>query len=108
MGFKSDFGSGERFLTNFGLKSKFQPNIGLFRPNLHPYFGHFGGQKNRFFDFFKHGLELFRSCLGIIFGLKRLTFSCIIRSKGWYMTSKTEILGQILPSERVILTIFRV
>ena len=32
-------------------------------------FGHFGGQKSRSLDFFKFVLELFRNCLGIVFGL---------------------------------------
>ena len=38
------------------------------------HFDYLGGQKSRFFDFLKVGSELFRSCLGIIFGLKRLIF----------------------------------
>ena len=32
------------------------------------------GQKSRFLDFFKVVLELFRKCLGIVFGLKMPTF----------------------------------
>ena len=67
-----------------------------FFQNWYPWFGHFGVQKSRFFDFLKVGLELFRSCLGIIFGLKSLTFRCIFSSKGWYMTSKIKILCQNL------------
>ena len=35
----------------------------------------FGGQKSRFLDFFKFVLVLFRKCLGIVFSLKRPTFS---------------------------------
>ena len=57
-------------------------------------FGHFGGQKSRFLDFFKVVLELFRKCLGIVFGLKRPTFGGILSSKGWKMTQKIEIFGQ--------------
>ena len=60
------------------------------------HFDHFWGQKSRFFDFLKGVLELFRSCLGIIFGLKKLIFRCIFTLKGWYMTTKIEIYGQIL------------
>ena len=41
-------------------------------------------------------LEMFRSCLGIIFGLKRLTFECIFSSKGRYLTSKIKNVGQKL------------
>ena len=63
---------------------------------LEGHFDHFGGQKSRFFDFLKVGFELFRSCLGIILGLKSLTFRCIFSSKGRYMTSKIKILGQNL------------
>ena len=39
------------------------------------------GQISRFLDFLKV-LDLFRKCLGIIFGLQRLTFGNIFRSKG--------------------------
>ena len=46
------------------------------------HFDHFGAQKSRFLDILKVGLELFRSCLGIIFGLKRPTFRRIFSSKG--------------------------
>ena len=60
------------------------------------HFDHFGGQKSRFLDFLKVVLELFRSCLGIIFGLKRSTFRCIFSLKGRYMTSKIQILCQNL------------
>ena len=60
------------------------------------YFEHFQGQITRFLGFFKVGLELFRSCLGIVFGLKRPTFKCIFSSKRRYMTSKIKILGQNL------------
>ena len=36
---------------------------------------HFGGQKSRFLDFLKVVLEMFRSFLGIVFGLKSLTLA---------------------------------
>ena len=49
-----------------------------------------------FFDFLKVVLELFRSCLGIIFGLKTPNFKCIFGSIGWYMTSNIKILSQKL------------
>ena len=65
-------------------------------PSWYPWFGHVGGQKSRFLDFLKVVLGMFRSCLGIIFGLKRPTFKCIFSSKGRYMTSKIHILGQNL------------
>merc|ERR1712155_158459 len=55
------------------------------------HFDHFGGKKSRFLEFLKVGLELFRSYLGIIFGLKSLTFRCIFSAKGRYMTSKIKI-----------------
>ena len=67
-------------------------NVALWEAN----FDHFGGQKSRFLDFLKVVLEMFRSCLDIIFGLKSLTFKCIISSKGRYMTSKIKILIQNL------------
>ena len=60
------------------------------------HFDHFQGQKTRFLGFFKVGLELFRSCLSIVFGPKIPNFRCIFRSKGRYMTSKIKILGQNL------------
>ena len=41
----------------------------------------FQGQKIRFFDFLKIFLKLFRSCLGIICGLRRPAFECIYSSK---------------------------
>ena len=63
---------------------------------LEGHFDHFGGQKSRFFDFLKVGLELFRRCLGIIFGLKSASFRRIFSSKGRYMASKIKILGQNL------------
>ena len=50
-----------------------------------------GVKKSNFLGLFKVVLELFRSCLGIVFGLKKPTFGCIFGSKGWYMTSKIEI-----------------
>ena len=54
-------------------------------------FDHLGGKKSRFLDFLKVVLEMFRSCLGIVFGFKRRTFMCIFSSKGRYMTSKIKI-----------------
>ena len=38
--------------------------------------------KNRFLDFLKVVLELFRKYLGFVFGLKGPTFGCIFSSKG--------------------------
>ena len=67
-------------------------NLALWEGN----FDHFQGQKTRFLDFLKVVLEMFRSCLGIIFGLKRLTFGCIFSSKGRYLTSKIKNVGQNL------------
>ena len=46
--------------------------------------------------------------VGIIFDLERPNLSCIFSSKGRYMTSKSKFVYKIWPSERVILTIFRV
>ena len=60
------------------------------------HFDYFQGLKTHFLDFLKVVLELFRSCLGIIFGFKSHTFRCTFDSKGWYMTSKIENYGQIL------------
>ena len=59
------------------------------------HFDHFGAQKSRFLDILKVGLEMFRSCFGIIFGLKRRIFKCIFSLKGWYMTSTIKILDHI-------------
>ena len=63
---------------------------------LEGHFDHFGGQKSRFLDILKVVLELFRSRLGIIFGLKSATFRRIFSSKSRYMVSKIKILGQNL------------
>ena len=38
--------------------------------------------KNRFLNFFRGFLELFRKCLGIVFSLKRPTFGSIFSLKG--------------------------
>ena len=57
-------------------------------------FDHFQGQNTRFLDFLKVSLELFRSYLGIVLGLKRPTLS------NFYV--------KIWAFEIVILTIFRV
>ena len=43
----------------------------------------FSASNNQFFDFLKVVSELSRSCLGIIFGLKRSTFGCVFSSKCW-------------------------
>ena len=60
------------------------------------HFDHFCGKKSCFLDFLKVVLELFRSCLGIIFFLTSPTFKCIRSSKCWYITSKIKIFTQIL------------
>ena len=60
------------------------------------HFDHFGVQKSRFLDFLIVVLEMFRRCLGIVFGLKRLSVRRIFSSKGRYMTPKIKILGQNL------------
>ena len=88
--FRCIFSSKGRYMTS-KIKISCQ-NLGLWEGH----FGHFGVQKSRFLDFLKVVLELFRSGLGIIFGLKMPTFSCIFSSKGRYMTSKIKILGQKL------------
>ena len=75
-------------LWNQNFRSKFGPLGGSFWP--------FSGSKNPFLGFLKVGLELFRSYLGIVLGLKRLTFRCIFSLKGRYMTSKIQNLCQIL------------
>ena len=46
-------------------------------------FDNFGGRKSRYLDFFKVVLELFRKCLGIVFGFVGPTFGCIFTFKGW-------------------------
>ena len=43
----------------------------------------FSASNNQLFDFLNVVLELSRSCLGIIFGLKRSTFGCVFSSKCW-------------------------
>ena len=45
-------------------------------------FDHFQGQKTRFLGFLKVHLEMFSSCLGIVFGFKRSTFSRSFSLKG--------------------------
>ena len=40
------------------------------------HFDNFWAQKTRFLGFLKVVLELFTSCLGNIFGFKKLTFMC--------------------------------
>ena len=45
------------------------------------FFAHFGGRKSHILDFSKVVLDLFRKCLGIVFGIKRTTFDCIFNTK---------------------------
>ena len=56
----------------------------------------FVAKKVVFFDILEIGLELFRSCLGIVFGLKRPILMFVFNMKGPYMTSKIKFLGQNL------------
>ena len=53
----------------------------------------FSGPKSRFFDFLKVVLEMFRSCLGIVFGFKRPTFRHCFRLK-----TPTFIKKKMLPN----------
>ena len=53
-------------------------------------------KKPFFWGFMEIGLELFRSCLGIISGLKMQSFRCVFNSKGRCMTFKTKLIGPIL------------
>ena len=88
--FRHILSSKGRYMTS---KIKFLgQNFALWEGN----FDHFQGQKSRFFDFLTVFLELFGSCLGIIFGLKSPNFSYIFGSKVQYMTSKIKNLCQIL------------
>ena len=84
------------FSSIFSFKCRYLTSkIKIFGQNLalwEGHFDHFGGKKTRFLGFFKVGLELFRSCLGIIFELKMHNFSFIFRSKGRHMTSKIKIV----------------
>ena len=66
---------------------------------LEGHFDDFLDQKSRYLDFLIFGLEFFRRCLGIVFGLKRPLFASIFGSIGWYMTYKIKILCQILASK---------
>ena len=66
--------------------------------------GHYG-VRNIYFHFFKVALELFRKCLGIVFGLKRPTFGRLVSAKGPKMTSKFDDFSIF---ERVILGNFGV
>ena len=87
--FRCIFSSKGRYMTS---------KIKIFGQNLalwEGHFDHFQGQKSRFLGFLKVVLEMFRSCLGIIFGLKMLTFSCIFSSKGRYTTSKMGGGGEV-------------
>ena len=60
------------------------------------HFWPFWWSKSRSLDFLKVVLEMLRSWLGIIFGFKRPTFTCILSSKGRYLTSKIKNLCQNL------------
>ena len=46
-----------------------------------PFLTILGAKKSLFLDFFKVLLQLFKKFLGIVFGLKRPTFGCILSSK---------------------------
>ena len=84
------FSSKDRYMTS-KIKILCQ-NMSLKEGN----FGYFQGQKTCFLEFLKVGLEMFRSFLGIVFGLKSPNFRCIFSSKGRYVTSKIKILDQSL------------
>ena len=56
----------------------------------------FQDQKTCFLDFLKVSLDLFGNGLGIIFGFEKPSFNCIFSTKGRYMTSKIQFVGQIL------------
>merc|ERR1711923_307945 len=75
-------------------KSTFLGEILAIFSKLVPVIWPFWGPKKSLFDFLNVVLELFRSGLGIIFGIKMPTFSCIFSSKGRYMTSKIKIVCQ--------------
>ena len=75
------------------LKSKFLVKIW---PSERVILTIFRVAKTRFLEFLKVGLELFRSCLGIVFGLIRSTFRGIFCSKGRYMIPKIKFLCQNL------------
>ena len=78
---------------------KFPQKIKIFGTNICPTGGSFwpfSRLKNPFQGVLKIGLELFRSCLGIVSGLISPTFRRFFRLKGRYMTSKIKILGQNL------------
>ena len=53
-------------------------HLAVLRDNFWP----FWGRKSRILNFFRVVWELFRKCLGIVFGLKMPTFECILSSKG--------------------------
>merc|ERR1711923_660868 len=77
-------------------KSTFLGEILAIFSKLVPVIWPFWGPKSRFLDFLKVVLELFRSCLGIIFVFKTRTFRCIFSSKGRYLTSKIKFFCQKL------------
>ena len=65
--------------------------------NWYPWFDAFLWPKKSFFGIFESGFGVvFRSCLRIIFGLKRPIFRCNFRSKRRYMTSEIKVVGHIL------------
>ena len=70
-----------RVRDGYGFRTR-TPGYGVGR-----IFGHF-------WDFFKYVRELFRKFLGIVFGLKRSTFGCIVNWKCRRMTLKIEIFSQ--------------
>ena len=63
-------------------------NLGLFEGH----FDHFQGQKTCFLNILKVGLELFRSCLGIIFGFKIATLRSIFCSESLHLTLSFGVL----------------
>ena len=80
----------EKLEYGYGIRSRLRiPESGWY-----PWFDHFRGEKSRILEFLKVCLELFRSYLRIIFGLKRLTLSCIFSLICRYMTFKIQILSQ--------------
>ena len=58
----------------FLVFSAFWPTVDPFLTFERVIFGHFWGLKNRILDFSKVVLELFRNCLGIVFGLRNIVF----------------------------------
>ena len=66
----------------------------IFKPKFCPLFS---GSKKSFFGLFECWfgvVQNFKSCLGIVFGLRWATFRSIFSLKGRYMTSKIKFLRQ--------------